>query len=230
MQSGEAVPAGRIGPNAILRVMDALRAEQGAPVLGMVLERAGISGYLDAPPEAMVDQGEVRALHSALREILGIDGARSIGRDAGRRTGDYLLAHRIPRFAQRILRALPAPIAGRLLLKAITKNAWTFAGTARFTVAPGRVHRLTLAGRQQRDPALRLLRRRLRASLSDPGRSKGRGHRDRVPGPGSPGMRVRDLAQTFLTEQAWGRAIARLQVDQPEPSVAHVRGALDAKA
>jgi divinyl protochlorophyllide a 8-vinyl-reductase len=148
MQSGEAVPAGRIGPNAILRVMDALRAEQDAPVRGTVLERAGISGYLDAPPETMVDQGEVRALHSALREVLGIDGARRIGRDAGRRTGDYLLAHRIPGFAQRILRALPAPIAGRLLLKAITKNAWTFAGTARFTVAPGRVHRLTLAGCQ----------------------------------------------------------------------------------
>lgn len=94
----------------------------------------------------MVDEQEVRALHHALRELLGPEEARAIGRQAGRLTGDYLLANRIPSFAQAVLRVLPAPLAGRLLLKAIARNAWTFTGNGHFDCQPGRPHRLTIAG------------------------------------------------------------------------------------
>lgn len=137
---------GRIGPNAILRVMEALESESGGSLVRDVLARAGLGAYLEHPPSAMVDEQEVRALHRALRESLGVPRARALGREAGRRTGDYLLANRIPAFAQSLLRILPAPLAGRLLLKAIARNAWTFAGNARFSYEPGAPHRLRIAG------------------------------------------------------------------------------------
>jgi divinyl protochlorophyllide a 8-vinyl-reductase len=149
MKSSDAMTStGRIGPNAVLRVIEALRADAGEDVTRTILEGARVPHYLTSPPETMVDQREVSALHAALRDSLGREGAKRIGRDAGERTADYLLAHRIPGLAQAVLKQLPAPLAGRLLLKAITKNAWTFAGTARFSVSPGRVHRLTLEGCQ----------------------------------------------------------------------------------
>jgi divinyl protochlorophyllide a 8-vinyl-reductase len=144
-ENKNAAPA-RIGPNAILKVIEALEAGPHAALTRQVCDRAGLAHYLDELPTAMVDEGEVTALHRALRDVLGIERARAIGRDAGRRTGDYLLANRIPPFAQRILRGLPAPLAGRLLLRAITRNAWTFAGSGRFTTAPGRPNRLSIAG------------------------------------------------------------------------------------
>lgn len=143
--AADAAPA-RIGPNSIVRVAEALAELQDADTRSRVFERAGLAQYLHRPPESMVDEREVAALHQALREILGIEQARRIGRDAGRRTGDYLLAVRIPAFAQRILKLLPARLAERALLKAIAGNAWTFAGSAAFSARPGRPTRLTLVG------------------------------------------------------------------------------------
>jgi divinyl protochlorophyllide a 8-vinyl-reductase len=64
--------------------------------------------------------------------------------DAGRRTGDYLLANRIPGPVQHVLRKLPAVLASRVLLAAIGKNSWTFAGSGHLDIKPGRPVRLTL--------------------------------------------------------------------------------------
>jgi len=125
---------GRIGPNAIIRVFEALNEQRGRTVAEAVFQRAGLGGYLDALPEAMVPEEEVIALQQALRDELGISEAREIARDAGRRTGDYLLARRIPRPAQALLKILPAKLAARTLLKAISGNAWTFVGTGHFAV------------------------------------------------------------------------------------------------
>ena len=59
--------------------------------------------------------------------------------EAGTRTAAYVLANRIPKAAQALLKSLPAPLAGPLLLKAIARNAWTFAGSGRVrTAARGR--------------------------------------------------------------------------------------------
>jgi divinyl protochlorophyllide a 8-vinyl-reductase len=97
--------------------------------------------HLQHPPAAMVDEGEVIRLHLALRDALGDATAEALGQEAGRRTADYLLAHRIPRPVQWLLRALPARLAAALLLRAIRRHAWTFAGSGRFsaTAAGSRV-------------------------------------------------------------------------------------------
>ncbi|RVT52573.1 bacteriochlorophyll 4-vinyl reductase [Rubrivivax albus] len=120
--------AGRIGPNAITRVAEALGPVRAPPVF----RHAGLAAYLQSPPQAMVDEREVIALHAALRADLGDAEARRVADDAGRRTAAYLLAHRIPAAAQRLLKVLPAGMAARALLRAIGGHAWTFAGSGRF--------------------------------------------------------------------------------------------------
>jgi divinyl protochlorophyllide a 8-vinyl-reductase len=144
--AGEPGQPSRIGPNAIWRVLEALRAGPDAGATARVFERAGLSHYLETLPQEMVDEREVTALHQALREVLGVKRAREIGADAGRRTGDYLLAKRIPRPAQFVLKVLPRSMAARMLLKAIEKNAWTFAGGARFSTQAGNPTRFILEG------------------------------------------------------------------------------------
>jgi divinyl protochlorophyllide a 8-vinyl-reductase len=129
-----AAVAGRIGPNAITRVAEVLPARVGSDRTRAVFVHAGLARYLDQPPEAMVDEAEVIALHAALRADLGDAAAREVATEAGRRTADYLLARRIPKPVQAILKLLPAPLAARVLLKAITRNAWTFVGSGQFDV------------------------------------------------------------------------------------------------
>ena len=146
MEREAADPGGRIGPNAILRVMEALSSHSGPAAVREVFGHAGLSPYLESPPDAMVDEGEVSALHRALRDSLGPEEARAVGRQAGHLTGDYLLANRIPPFAKTLLKALPPALGGRLLLRAIARNAWTFTGNGQFTYRSGQPHRLHIAG------------------------------------------------------------------------------------
>jgi divinyl protochlorophyllide a 8-vinyl-reductase len=60
--------------------------------------------------------------------------ASMVAREAGRRTADYVIAHRIPRLAQLLLSVAPRRLAARLLLQAIHRNAWTFAGSGHCAV------------------------------------------------------------------------------------------------
>jgi len=129
--------AGRIGPNAITRVAEALREHLGDAATASLFARAGLAQLLAQPPEHMVDEAQVTRLHAELRHTLGLETAREIARDAGRRTGDYLLAHHIPHAAQAVLKRLPAPLAARTLLSAIRGHAWTFAGSGVFSAAAG---------------------------------------------------------------------------------------------
>jgi divinyl protochlorophyllide a 8-vinyl-reductase len=138
--------AARIGPNAITRLADAMRADVGeAGTIGL-FARAGLAAYLDHPPQEMVDEEEVARLHRTLRSILDPARAARVSHDAGVRTANYLLARRIPKPVQALLHLLPAALASRLLLKAITRNAWTFAGSGRFRALAGRPVRLEIAG------------------------------------------------------------------------------------
>ena len=126
--------AGRIGPNAIIQTAAALRERVGDP-RALVLVR-GATGYaLDAMPSEMVDETEVNRLVHALRAELDPALFTTVLRDAGVRTAGYLMAHRIPRPAQWLMAALPAPLALRVLLAGIMRHTWTFAGTARVTLA-----------------------------------------------------------------------------------------------
>lgn len=128
--------AGLIGPNAILRVAEVLPARVGESTTRALFEQAGLLRHLLLPPQDMVPEAEVRALHGVLRQRLGDPLAREVAREAGRRTAAYLLAHRIPRAVQGLLKRLPAPLAARVLLRAITRNAWTFVGSGTFSALP----------------------------------------------------------------------------------------------
>jgi divinyl protochlorophyllide a 8-vinyl-reductase len=123
----------RIGPNAITRVAEALETLHGQDALRRCFTQAGLARYLDGPPGDMVEENDVIALHGAGRSLFGIGGFAEVARLAGRLTGDYVLAHRIPRVAQLVLRALPSGPAGRILAKAIAAHAWTFAGSGVFS-------------------------------------------------------------------------------------------------
>ena len=132
-----AVP-GLIGPNAISRTIDALRARLGDLETEALLRAAGLAQYFREPPAAMVPEFEVAVLFRTLQQRLGEARTNVVARDAGQRTADYLLAHRIPGFAQFILRLLPPRLACRGLFAAIRRNTWTFAGSGSVRLTAGR--------------------------------------------------------------------------------------------
>jgi divinyl protochlorophyllide a 8-vinyl-reductase len=134
----------RIGPNAITRTAEALMAASGAGEQSRVFAAAGLVAHLIAPPTEMVDEHDVVRLHRALRSELGNTRARAIARDAGRRTGDYLLENRIPRPLHRVLPLLPRRLAGAILLSAMRRHAWTFAGSGEFEPRTGRPMQLVI--------------------------------------------------------------------------------------
>ena len=120
----------RVGPNAILQSIAALRDLCGQQTVTQIVESAGLRHVLDCPPQDMVPAVEAARLHCEIARHLPPKLAEKVARDAGHRTGLYILAHRIPRPAQWALRALPARLSGPLLLKAICQHSWTFAGNA----------------------------------------------------------------------------------------------------
>jgi divinyl protochlorophyllide a 8-vinyl-reductase len=132
-----AASAGRIGPNAIIRVGEALQHQLGATIAAELFALAGLSAYLANPPQQMVDETEALRLHALLRTELGARLAAEVSREAGVATAEYLLAHRIPKPVQALLRVLPAAWASRLLLAAIRRHAWTFAGSGHFEAVAG---------------------------------------------------------------------------------------------
>jgi len=137
---------GRVGPNAILQSRAALEALGGADLAGQVFAEAGLAAMLGAPPAGMVAEADAAALHRAIVRVLPPDGALAVARDAGTRTGRYILAHRIPAPVRALLRVLPGPLSSRLLLMAIERHAWTFAGTGRVRARPGRPMVIEIAG------------------------------------------------------------------------------------
>lgn len=135
-----------VGPNAVIRTLEALTALEGPHGARRVFEAAGLAAYVAHPPAAMVPAGEVAALNTALFATLGADRARTVGWLAGRRTGDYLLANRIPAPLQHVLRRLPAALSARILSVAIARHAWTFAGAGRMATSRGTPLRIVMEG------------------------------------------------------------------------------------
>lgn len=121
----------RIGPNAVLQHLPVLDAELGVAWRGALLHLADVR---EPPATAgMLDEVAVARLHHAVRLFVP-DRAAAIQRAAGLATGEYILANRIPRAAQMLIRALPAPLGARVLSAAIARHSWTFAGSGRFRV------------------------------------------------------------------------------------------------
>lgn len=131
VDGGRHLPA-RIGPNAIIQLSAALTARLGAAARDDLFRRAGLQRYFGAMPEHMVDEAEVISLHQALRATVTPEVARALSYEAGLLTGDYILANRIPKPAQIVLKLLSRGLATRALTAAIGKHAWTFAGSGTF--------------------------------------------------------------------------------------------------
>lgn len=126
--------AGRIGPNAILQLVDVLERRGEGELLRAVLAEAGVA----RPPRdaGMLPEAECAAVHQALRRMS--TAAEGLLEEAGLATGDYILANRIPKLAQGVFRVLPCRLAAPVLTKAIARHSWTFAGTGEFRVEGSR--------------------------------------------------------------------------------------------
>ena len=112
-----------IGPNAIIRVAETLRDALGEETTRLIFAHAHLEPHLVSPPTGMVPEEDVGALQTALFDGLEEGEARKIAFEAGLRTGDYLLANRIPKPAQAVLKVLPPSLASRILLGTIKKHS-----------------------------------------------------------------------------------------------------------
>jgi divinyl protochlorophyllide a 8-vinyl-reductase len=135
-----------VGPNSVIQLAAALAACDGGDTLQRVFARAGQADLLAALPDQMVAESVPAALFAAVRSSLPTDRADAVLREAGRRTGMYILANRIPALAKSLLRALPSHISIRLLLALMTRHAWTFAGSGLVTPSYGSRLSMTISG------------------------------------------------------------------------------------
>ncbi|MDH4439892.1 MAG: bacteriochlorophyll 4-vinyl reductase [Rhizobium sp.] len=123
----------RIGPNSLIQTGQALAALFGDETARRVFDRAGIAHRYTDPPSAMLEEREPQRLFAVLCDTLSDQDAARVLAEAGHRTGHYLLANRIPKPARWLLPRLPTAISARLLVRAISAHAWTFAGSGRFS-------------------------------------------------------------------------------------------------
>ncbi|MBZ8119675.1 bacteriochlorophyll 4-vinyl reductase [Roseovarius sp. LXJ103] len=132
MPDGAALPqSARIGPNALLQLVPVLDEAIGEAGRIRLFEAAGVP---DLPSGAeMIDEVDVIAVHQMLRQTRP-DDFPTLAAAAGRGTGAYILNNRIPEAAQFVLRALPPKLSSHILVRAISKNAWTFMGSGEFRV------------------------------------------------------------------------------------------------
>jgi divinyl protochlorophyllide a 8-vinyl-reductase len=122
----------RIGPNSIIQTVGALETAQGKARTEELLKKIGHGYLIGNLPSEMVEESKFHALVIALQKEIGEQATASILKESGERTAKYLLRVRIPGVFQKFLKILPAGLAFRLFLYAISKNAWTFAGSGEF--------------------------------------------------------------------------------------------------
>ncbi|WP_448578014.1 bacteriochlorophyll 4-vinyl reductase [Thermaurantiacus sp.] len=134
----------RIGPNAVTQLAEAARILGAEAIVGNAFRRSGHAVWFDRPPQDMLDEADVAAVHEALWCEAPADVARALVVEAGRRTADYVIENRIPPAARQLLEALPAALAEPLLLKAIARHAWTFAGSGEFLPVRDGLARFTI--------------------------------------------------------------------------------------
>ncbi|NTV63236.1 MAG: bacteriochlorophyll 4-vinyl reductase [Oscillochloris sp.] len=129
--------AARIGPNAIIQTIASLREVYAPDELPKLLV-GGAEVYLSQLPHEMIPEEQFHALVKLLTPRLGTEQAGAILYRSGERTADYVRANRLPGPFRSLLGILPAQLGLRLLLIAISKHAWTFAGSGTFTFGIGR--------------------------------------------------------------------------------------------
>ncbi|MFN6978038.1 MAG: bacteriochlorophyll 4-vinyl reductase, partial [Gemmobacter sp.] len=148
--------SGLIGPNSAIQLAAALEAMGEGAVARAAFAAAGREGWLAVPPTAMIPEGDAARLFAEVWQRLPAARAAALLEDAGRRTGAYILRHRIPPLAQAALRLMPQRMAALMLRRAIHNAAWTFAGSGRCAVSRGvpgaRYGRIAIAGNPLRLP------------------------------------------------------------------------------
>lgn len=137
-----------IGPNAVLQLADVMRERLDTSTYEAIMRDAQIEELPSG--DAMIPEAWAMSLHRWLA-IHAPETCIEMAREAGKRTADYILAHRIPAFARAVLRVLPARLASGMLMKAIRAHAWTFIGSGTF--APKNAWDFTI-DRSQADDAL----------------------------------------------------------------------------
>lgn len=136
---------GRIGPNSVIQLGRSLDELFGRRAAERVFGAAGFTSLLGTPPEKMIDETIPAALFQALWQTLPDADAKEAAYSAGTLTASYLLEHRIPSPVRAIFKILPARVGARLLLRAIERNAWTFAGSGACSTQVGKTYVIEIA-------------------------------------------------------------------------------------
>lgn len=119
-----------IGPNAVLQAVAVMEERLGKAETGSILLDAQIHALPSG--DHMIAEVQALRLHRWLALHEPMD-CFAIAEEAGARTADYIIAHRIPRAAVWLLRHLPGWAAAPLLMAAIRQHAWTFVGAGVFS-------------------------------------------------------------------------------------------------
>jgi divinyl protochlorophyllide a 8-vinyl-reductase len=137
-------PPGLVGPNAVVQLAAALEEIIGQREARSFFSFQGLEQLFDKPPGEMIDQRIPARLMRALWDHFPDEMAHAIAASAGRKTADYVIAHRIPGIAKASFRIMPRSVAAKLLLKAIHRNAWTFAGSGVCEVSQDQPHLISI--------------------------------------------------------------------------------------
>lgn len=136
--------ASKIGPNSIIQTVAVLESIFGKEETEEMLTKIGQGHLIGNLPSEMVEESKFHALVAAIDDELGEQKTRGILEESGSRTAAYLLRVRIPGLFQKLLKLLPTGAAYALFLFAISKNAWTFAGSGDFTYTTGKKPEITV--------------------------------------------------------------------------------------
>lgn len=139
----------RIGPNAIIQTVAALKENCGSARAEEILYAGGQPHLVDHLPTHMVNEQEFLSLIHLLLNQVGSEQTRHILERSGHLTGDYVLAYRIPKPFQRLLtwRIVPRHLSLSLLMTAIAKSAWTFVGSGQFRFVGGNERTISITNR-----------------------------------------------------------------------------------
>jgi divinyl protochlorophyllide a 8-vinyl-reductase len=122
----------KIGPNSIIQTVAALEAAYGKSRTETILKKTAQGYLIGNLPKEMVEETKFHSLVTALQKEIGEPATAAILKESGERTAKYLLKVRIPGIFQKVVKLLPPGPAFKIFLFAISKNAWTFAGSGEF--------------------------------------------------------------------------------------------------
>ncbi|MEM6533907.1 MAG: bacteriochlorophyll 4-vinyl reductase [Myxococcota bacterium] len=126
----------RIGPNAVIQTLGALRVLEGATLAEALRTEADLP---DPIPLQMIPERWFLDLVHHVRRVLPRDRAEAVLNRSGYGTADYVARNRIPSLVRLAFKILPRQIAVPLLLRAIRKHAWTFVGAGRMRLLPSAI-------------------------------------------------------------------------------------------